>query len=634
MSDTLLRPSLKTPFPDLQRYWKDPITGLVVPKELDENIQWRMNLLEKAENDPMLQQDLMTACSESLLFWINAFCWTFHQKEIDPASGVEIVPKMANAPFITWEIQDTLFKELLYRLKHPSSILIDKSRDMGASWCGIDFMHWVWLFIEDAQLLEMSRVEEYVDKPGNMKALFQKHDYINKWLPEWMVPPFTAPGEKFRTKMHMLNSLNNACIDGESTNVNAGSGDRRRVQLLDEFAKVEKGSLIRSATTDVGPFRIVNSTPAGPGTEYAKWKKSGQIKVFQLPWWEHPEKGCGRTVYKNEHDEWKITSPWYTEEAKRRSPKEMAREIDMKDVESGDLFFSLDTVKKHKVIFACPPKYRFHIHLDKRIADATVYKKIRSKDYSAVKLTKGSKGSLRVWCNLKMGRPDQTKTYVFGCDIGKGQGASNSVISVKCRETGEKIAEWRDANTPPHEMARVAVALCIWCGGRKPKSLPFVKWEKNGPGLDFGKQFVKVFKYPYCYYMDTTGDKVDKKMSKYGWHSSRDAKEELLTAYDRALAHGGYINHSEFGLDECESYIYYKGGGIGPACLVEENDSAKKTHGDVVIADALTIDSKEFGSTRHDGPGYPANSCGARRKAAMQRKKNKPRGWRSNFNHN
>lgn len=634
MLDTMLKPVLKTPFPDEQRYWKDPSTGLMVPKEYNENIEWRANLLEKAENDPILQQDLMSACSESLLFWINAFCWTFHQKEIDPISGREIVPETAHVPFITWEVQDELFLKFLDRLKRPREILIDKSRDMGASWCGIDFMHWVWLFIDDAQLLEMSRVEEYVDKPGNMKALFQRHDYINDWLPEWMVPPFVGSGQKYRTKMHMKNILNGACIDGESTNANAGSGDRRRILLLDEFAKVEKGALIRSATTDVSPFRIVNSTPAGPGTEYAKWKKSGQIEVFQLAWWFHPEKGFGRTVYKNEHNEWKITSPWYTEEAKRRSPKEMAREIDMKDVESGDLFFSLDTVKKHKFMFGCEPKYRFHVHLDKRIADALVYKKIRLKDFGAVKITKGSKGPLRVWCNLKMGRPDQTKTYVFGCDIGKGQGASNSVISIKCRETGEKIAEWRDANTPPHEMARVAVALCLWCGGRKPKSLPFVKWEKNGPGLDFGKQFVKIFKYPYCYYMDTTGDKVDKKMSKYGWHSNRDAKNELLTAYDRALAHGGYINHSEFGLDECESYIYYSGGGIGPACLVEENDSAKKTHGDVVIADALTIDSSEFGSTKHDGPGYPSNSCGARRKVAMSKKKRKPRGWRSSFDHN
>ncbi len=122
-------------------------------------------------------------------------------------------------------------------------------------------------------------------------------------------------------------------------------------------------------------------------------------------------------------------------------------------------------------------------------------------------------------------------------------------------------------------------------------------------------------------------------MSKYGWHSSTEAKFELLTAYDRALAHGGYINHSEFGLNEMEMYIYLKDGGIGPACLVAENSAAKKTHGDVVIADALTIDEKEFGTVTHKGPSYPANSCGARRKVAMARKNKKGNGWQTKFKH-
>lgn len=633
MADTLLRPTLKTPFPDEKQYWKCPHSGLMVPKNQIENVEWRGNLLIAAEKDPILQQDLMSLCAESLLFWINAFAWTYHQKEVDPITGHETVVEYEHVPFITWNIQDVLFAKFLYLLDHPKDILIDKSRDMGASWCGIDFIHWVWLFKDECQLLEMSRTEDYVDKPGNMKALFQKHDYINQWLPEWMVPPGSMPGGKYRTKMHMKNILNGSCIDGESTTENAGSGDRRKIVLLDEFAKVEKGSLIRSSTTDVSPFRIVNSTPAGPGTEYARWKKSGQIEVFQLAWWEHPEKGCGRTVWQDDNGAWHITSPWYVVESKRRSPKEMAREIDMKDTESGDLFFTLDNIKKHAALFGCEPRYRYHINLNKKIADSAVAHKIKRKDYAAVKLTKGSKGPLRVWCNLSLGRPDQTKTYVFGCDIGKGQGASNSVISIKCRETGEKIAEWRDANTPPHTMARVAVALAIWCGGRKPKGLPFIKWEKNGPGIDFGKMMVKDFKYPYCYYMDKEGDSRQKKLKKYGWHSGRDSKNLLLTAYDRALAHGGYINHSIFGLEEMEMYINYKDGGIGPASLVAENASAKKTHGDVVIADALTIDSKEFGNMKHEGPGYGPNSVGARRdKILKAKKKKKSRSWRSSFN--
>ncbi|GAF70034.1 unnamed protein product, partial [marine sediment metagenome] len=82
ITDTL-KPQLATPFPNIQRYWKCPKTGLIVPKFEQENIEWRANLLHRAENDDILQNDLLAACKESLLFWINAFAWTYHQFDVD-----------------------------------------------------------------------------------------------------------------------------------------------------------------------------------------------------------------------------------------------------------------------------------------------------------------------------------------------------------------------------------------------------------------------------------------------------------------------------------------------------------------------------------------------------------------------
>ncbi len=561
-----------------------------MPKLPDENIEYRRNILKNAEHDPILQRDLLAACNESMLFWINTFAWTYHQWDTNPDTGRRKEAEVKHNPFITWEIQDEGFDLFEYHLKNALDLLIDKSREMGASWMCIDFMHWLWLFRSESQLLEMSRTEGYVDQTGNMKALFQKHDYINGWLPDWMLPPDIFAGQKNRTKMHMLNSVNGSCIDGESTTEHAGSGDRRLVVLLDEFAKVEKGRLMRSATRDVALMRIINSTPAGAGTEYSRWKLDGKIKVFILPFYEHPDKGKGRYVHQKESGGYEIRSPYLDYEYTVRTMKEIAREILRQDVESGDMFFTVENIDKHKLLFVKPELARYHVHFKPKTSNDVVYNIIRGRAVDKVLVKRGKKGPLRVWTTLIVGRPDQSKTYIFGIDIGKGQGASNSVISIKCKETGEKIAEWRDANTPPYDMARIVVAMAIWCGGRKPKSLPFLKWEKNGPGLDFGKLVVKDFRYPYFYRDIKPGKTTDKKTDKYGWHSSRDSKRELLAAYDRAIAHGGYVNHSEFGLEEMKNYIEYPDGGIGPAELVEENSSAKKTHGDVVIADALTID--------------------------------------------
>jgi len=629
-----IKPVLTTPFPTEKESWKCTKTGLIVPKTLDKNLEWRSNILVKAEKDPILQEDLLAASKESLLFWINVFGWTYHQFDVDPKTGKRTQAIKPHMPMLTWEIQDKMLNDFEYHLKIAEDILVDKSRDMGASWLCVFFMHWLWLFKKEAQLLEMSRTEAYVDQTGNMKALFQKHDYINNWLPEWMLPPNVRVGQKNRTKMHMMNDCNGSCIDGESTTEHAGSGDRRLVALLDEFAKVDKGGQMRSATRDVALMRIINSTPAGAGTEYSRWKNSGQIKVFVLPFYEHPEKGAGRYIRKTETGGYEIRSPWFDHEETVRSPKELAREVLRKDVESGDMFFTVHNVDMHMHLFARKPRYRKHINFKARTPNDAVEGIIKRRDINFVKLTNGKKGPLRIWTELINGRPDQSKTYIFGIDIGKGQGASNSVISIKCKETGTKIAEWRDANTPPYDMARICVALALWVGGRKPRSIPFLKWENNGPGWDFGRIIVKEFKYPYFYRRVTPGKLTDKKSDKYGWHNDRQSKFELLSLYDRILAHGGYINPSQFGLEEAKMYIHYSDGGIGPACMIEENSSARKTHGDIVMADALTLEDKELGKVKHTGPKAPPRSCGYRREQVLKRKRESKRmskSWRTPY---
>lgn len=615
-----IEPHLSTPFPKIQAVWTDPVTGFKIPKGVYENLKWRAKLLKRAEDDEGYRRDIIAACGASIHYWVNAFAMTYHQFDVG-SEGLRRGADHADVPMVTWDIQDDLLTQFLRNLDTGEDILVNKSRDMGASWLCIDFMHWLWLFRDDAQLLELSRTEQYVDEAGNMKALFQKHDYINRWLPDWMVPPDCLPGGKNRTKMHMKNVWNGACIDGESTTEHAASGDRRLVILLDEFAKVKHGKLMRSATRDAGLMRIVNSTVAGPGTEYSKWKNSGQIKVFSLMWWEHPDKGRGRYCEQDSvTGAWKIRSPWYNNEETIRSPAEMAREIDAEDVESGDLFFSVANIDRHIALFSAEPKTRHFIDFKKGIANDSIPDIIRCRNLETVSCGEHSKGPLRVWVNLINGRLDQTRSYILGIDISKGQGASNSVISVKCRETKMKVAEWRDANTPPYEFARIAVALAIWIGGRT--KLPYMKWENNGPGWDFGRMLVRKWFYPFYYRAKRPGGINDKKTRLYGWQSGQREKEELLREYDRVLAHGGYINPSRFALEEARQYIHYPDGRVGPACLVEEDASARKTHGDTVIADALTIEDSDMPrGERVDEFQAPQRSPAYRKKILMDKRK-------------
>lgn len=635
ITDTIIdstKPQLSTPFPDIPERWECAKTGLLIPKHEISNIQYRAKVLREAEDDEGMQQDLMTASSESLLYWVNTFVWTFHQFDVEGDTGQTKMSTDTHCPFISWDIQDILFEQLIRHLYMGKDILINKSRDMGASWMCTIFIHWLWLFHPNAQLLELSRTEPYVDQAGNMKALFQKHDYINKWLPEWMLPPLVGQGQKFRTKMHMYNDLNNACIDGESTTEHATSGDRRMVILLDEFAKVKYGKLMRSATGPAALMRIVNSTVVGPGTEYSKWKNDGTIVVFPLMWWDHPDKGKHRYAEKNEVTQgWKIRSPWYNKKATELSPNEMAREIDADDLEAGSTFFTTSNIDKHIALFGRNPLSQWNVDFKRGVANDRIRDILKKRQLEKVAIKRMRKGRLKIWVNLINGRLDQHYDYIIGADISKGQGASNSVFSIKNRQTGEKVGEWADANTPPYEMARIGMALCIWVGGRR--KLPFLKWEMNGdPGYDFGKCTVKDFYYPYYYRDIKEGTISRKKTKKYGWHNNTKSKGLLLRNYDRALAHGGYINHSVIALQEAKQYIYYDSDSIGPACLVEESASAKKTHGDRAMADALTVEDKthKFRSTNKEAAKRDMRTA-AGRKQALKDKRNKTKGWQKSW---
>lgn len=618
------QPQLPEPFPNVPRFWTCPRTGLKVPKRLDENLQWRAELLQAAERDVGLQNDLFTACAISPLFWVNAFVWTFVVQEIDEA-GKRRSATSKHRPMVTWEVQDRHMLELEASRLGGYDLLTDKTRDMGASWNHVVMIDHPFIFESDFMALEMSRVETDVDNAANPRCLFAKHDYIHRWLPRWMCPAECLPGGSHRRVLSMSNPRNGSRIDGESSNKAAGSGDRRNVVLLDEFAKMENATKIKAATADVTPSRWVNSTPWGPGREYSKWRQSGQIKVFVLPWWEHPEKGLGRYAHQDEMSEkWKIRSPWYDKQAETRSPQEMAVEIDMDHLGSGSTFFEAPVIEAHKLMHVREPHGARRVDFKKRTILDDVPKYLGRRDVKSVAVTPN--GPLKLWTKLIKGRLDQTKNYVLGIDISKGQGASNSVISIFCVETKEKVAEWVDAKTPPYDLARIACALALWVGGQR--SLPLMIWEANGPGWDFGREVVQKYQYPRYYVDRVIGNIVEKRGKRYGWHSSKAKKEAVLGSYRRALAHGGFINHSERALDEALTYVYYATGGsdgIGPASLEEESDNARKTHGDRVIADMLALEGSQEVPTATAPVSVPPQRSFAGRKKMYERKRRQAR---------
>lgn len=614
-----MQPKLSSPFPVLRDLWTDPVTGLKVPKDPIRNLEWRTRLLTDAENDAGLQRELYTACSLSVLFWVNFAAFTYRVFIMEPDGKVrQARPSEAHVPFVTWEIQDQHILRLQEAIDTGFDLLTDKSRDMGSTWDHVCVFHHQWLFRDDRTFLEISRKEDCVDTFGKSGeagsdpgTLFGKHDYLNRWLPEWMLPPID------RKRMHLLNLVNRSRIDGESANATAGSSDRRTAVLLDEMAKMDNGEDIKRSTKDVTACRVANSTPNGAGTAFSKWRMSGQVEVFPLMYWDHPEKGVGRYVERNKTTgKWEIRSPWFNQQEKERTPKEIAIEILADHIGSGETFFEAQNIEKHRRLFARPALSTWKIDFDKSVAEAAIAGIVLRSQRQFVRATRN--GPWRLWTHLINNRPDQSRTYVMGCDISKGQGASNSTLSVVCVETREKIAEFADANTPPYDLARIACAAAIWFGGKKR---PYMIWEMQGPGWDFGRQVVRVMQYPSYYVDKSSGMIAEKRSKRYGWHSSNPKKHEVLGILRRAYAHGGFINHSDAALDECLTYVHYDGGGIGPAEFIKESNEAKMCHGDRVISDMLALLAiGELKPSPDEEIAVPHNSIGGRLRMFKRRR--------------
>ena len=574
--------------------WTCPITGMVVPKDPVKNLAWRAKVLEEAESDLDLRVDLFTASSQSILFWINAFVFTLRVKETG-LDGIERQADFSHVPFCTWvHIQDPHILRIEHAIDEGEELLTDKSRDMGATWDHLAVLVHRFLFRPDESHLMISEKEDRVDildgNPINYphgsladpNTLFGKIDYILSRLPEWMLPRMG------RKKLHLVNQDTQTRIDGESSGANVATSERRTSIFKDEFAKVANAESIKRSTRPVSACRLVNSTPNGPGTTFSQWRMSGQIPVFTMPWWEHPEKGQGRYVTQDALGRWKIRSPWYDHEATIMTPKEMATELDMDHVGSGNTFFETVAIETHKKLFARKPLNTFSLIWAEELTESQVADALVRADHKKVQ-RRAAKGPWRCWAALdEHGRLDQTRTYTIGIDISQGQGASNSVMSVMCDQTREKVAEYADANTPPYELAKQACAAGLWVGGKNKR--PLIIWENNGtPGFDFGHQLVHTYRYPSIYFdraAGTVGERVGKR---YGWRSSPEKKANALGLLRRAYAHGGFTNHSSEALEEATTYIQYDGGQIGPAALLEESESARLTHGDRVIADMLCL---------------------------------------------
>lgn len=524
------------------------------PRQFIANLAFRKRIYDLCLADEGFRDDIIVKCSRDILFYINTFVYTYNPKKI----GNE------ELPFITYAFQDETILKILEKVRRGEDLLIEKSRDMGATWLVLAVLDWYFRFHSNRTFMILSRKEDSVDKTDDKDALMWKLDFLNDHLPKWLQPDIT------RTNLHIGNDDNNSSIDGESTNGDAGRGGRRSAMMLDEYGAVENGAEVSKATADNTNTRIFVSTPQGMGNDFADKRFSGDMEVITLHWSRHPEKAKGIHV----GADMKLHSPWYDKECKRRSRIEVAQELDIDYGASDAQFFDqhkIDALKK-----ACRrPNQQGELDFDKDTV-------------SEIEFLPRKDGRLSLFCNLDVkGNPARDRHYGIGADISTGSGSSDSVLSVIDLQSCEKVAEWKHNKTNQVELARVAVALGRWFCGPDGTSA-YMCWEANGPGQLFGKTVLEL-EYDN-YYMDTDEKSIKKtKTLRPGFWSTPDKKLLLLSTYRNALESGLFVNPSAGAVKQCEFYVFATNGQPvhSKAASTIDQTASKNNHGDEVIADAL-----------------------------------------------
>src|SRR5688572_16531421 len=97
-----------------------------VPRSFKANLAFRRSVLTQCQGNPDAQAAALEACRQDPLFWANTFVWTY-----DPR------PRVKFLPFCSWPIQDECITRIIEAVDGRHDFLIEKSRDMGASWCNL-----------------------------------------------------------------------------------------------------------------------------------------------------------------------------------------------------------------------------------------------------------------------------------------------------------------------------------------------------------------------------------------------------------------------------------------------------------------------------------------------------------------
>lgn len=248
---------------------------------------------------------------QGTIHWVNHWGWTH-----DPRAKAEL----AIMPFKLFEFQERLIRwieDLLFRYKTDG--LVEKSRDMGVSWCMIAEIVKQFLYSPNFTALVTSYNEDLIDKKGATDTNMERMRFMIRMLPEWLLPEGFSQ-EKHLQYMNFINPSTGSHVKGAAATEHFGRQGRYSLIWPDEMALVAEGGFqMWTACSQSSKVKIPTSTPKGRLNKFADLKFKTRIRVMSLRW-----NGSGDMPGHPWRDE-----RWYRAQSRTMNDAEKAQELDI-----------------------------------------------------------------------------------------------------------------------------------------------------------------------------------------------------------------------------------------------------------------------------------------------------------------
>lgn len=563
--------------------------GCRVPRGVRENLAYRRKVLADCRTSARARAAVREMCRRDCSFFIAVFVWQYNPAKLGDEVG----------PFVPWPFQDEAVQAILSAITDQKDLVIEKSREMGASWLCLLVIVWVWLFHPNKKILVISRDEKSVDDDKDADSLFWKVDFVLANLPGFLMPAGWDQ-KKHRQRLRYNNPENKSQITGTASTGKSGVGGRATFIFLDEFSQVREDYQMLHRTSNTSPCRIFNGTHLGMGTAFYELTQRETIRKLRMHWTQHPEKVKGLYKFNPLSKQLDILdkgyafpadyrfvqdgtptggyapgvrSVYYDDECERKgSARAVAMDLDIDAGGTVSQFFDPILVRHLQAAYCRPPVWRGDVGV--------------SDDGKITEWAEGDRGKLLLWRPLtKDGGPPPAR-YAAGADTSEGKGATPSCLTIVDADTGEKVLEFADATIDPRVFGRLCVALCRAYAQADGTGALFA-WEAQGPGEDLCSEVVSLG-YMRVYFR-TNEFALNKKISDTpGWYPSPANKRKTLGEYRNALRTRQFSNPSDRALEETLLFEELPQDVDCPSVPARQDPSgATVCHGDRVVADAL-----------------------------------------------